>query len=74
MYKIKITSQKYSSLFLLLPQAVAFGRLRRLRYARVCGTHRRPILYGPSTDPVRHFFSSSSVVLQCRTEELLKNY
>ena len=74
MYKIKIISQKYSSLFLLLPQAVAFSCMWRLRYACVCGMPRRPILYGPSTDPVRPFFSSSSVVLQCRTEELLKNY
>ena len=74
MYKIKITFPKYSSLFLLLPQAVAFGCMRRLCCARVCGMPRHPILYGPSTDPVRHFFSSSSVVLQCRTEELLKNY
>ena len=32
------------------------------------------IIYGPPTDPVRPFFSSSSVVLQCLTEELLKNY
>ena len=32
------------------------------------------ILYGPPTDPVRPFFSSSSVVLQCGTEILLKNY
>ena len=32
------------------------------------------ILYGPPTDPVRPFFSSSSVVLQSNTEELLKNY
>ena len=33
-----------------------------------------PLPYGPPTDPVRPFFSSSSVVLQCGTEELLKNY
>ena len=26
------------------------------------------------TEPLRHFFSSSSVVLQSNTEELLKNY
>ena len=30
--------------------------------------------YGPSTDPVRPFFSSSSVVFQCCTEKLLKKY
>ena len=30
--------------------------------------------HGAPTDPVRPFFSSSSVVFQCRTEEVLKNY
>jgi len=33
-----------------------------------------PPRYRSGTEPVRPFFSSSSVVLQCRTEELLKNY
>ena len=33
-----------------------------------------PLPHGAPTDPVRPFFSSSSVVFQCRTEEVLKNY
>jgi hypothetical protein len=52
----------------------AAARRKKLSNAAVDNRAPPPLPYRPSTDPVRHFFSSSSVVFQCCTEELLKKY